>query len=882
MEFAHAKKHLKPSAKFILKTILACLVILLPLFVQIDSADAETFRYRYYSTDTIYFEDMIPVSGGGYLGVGRAFNVGGNDTEHDAIVTRFDQNGQVLWSRNYTFPGRYADDLRSAVETIDGDFIATGRVVLDGVNEHGNPSLTSAVLILKVDANGNLIWDKLIQNYSNCSSYGARIKATTDGNFVIVGQAPAYQWNEQHSVYTYVANGALITKIDTDGNEIFSRTHYGDWKHSWHWSFNDVVQDSEGNYYAIGYAGTEAYSEAIGWGGMLLAKINAAGNMVWAKKNDYAQDDEAVNVADYGQRILISGSTLYVGGATYASHLSSFSLSGTRHWTKQYACQRGWDTSLSGFSDFIHSGDGNFFAIMTGACQNIAKISPQGAILWSKYSSYNYNFRSLSLESTGVIVGGWSLQDYTADNGDYYGASAGSIDKLDTKGNTCHELWDISITIADIEMLTNTMVFNSWSRSAVDGNILDFSGPSMVVETVCNSGGNGEDNDGDGVTVAQGDCNDNDNTVYPGAVEICGDGIDQDCDGSDLACGPDPKDVDDDGDGYSENQGDCNDSDRGIYPGATEICEDGIDQDCDGSDMPCMDPPSKPGGVTASDGTYSGKVVVAWEAEKNATTYDVYRADMPAWTGAKMTRIATSLSVTAYDDTGAISGRQYYYWVKAKNSGGASKFSAFDTGYHGSVGKAPDRPTDADATDGTIAGHVKITWAAISDALVYEIWRADIPAFLGGKMEKVGTSATTSYEDSTAANGNQYYYWIKARNSWGVSRYSLFDTGYVGAKRNPPAAPTGVDATDGFPLLVTITWDDAGSTDIIIYEIWRAEDTVANGGKPERIGTADNDEFAFIDTTMDWGQTYHYWVKARDSWGASPYSKYDTGYCPDF
>ncbi|MEZ4604235.1 MAG: MopE-related protein [Desulfobacterales bacterium] len=54
---------------------------------------------------------------------------------------------------------------------------------------------------------------------------------------------------------------------------------------------------------------------------------------------------------------------------------------------------------------------------------------------------------------------------------------------------------------------------------------------------------------------------------------VAGDGIDQDCDGSDLACGPDPKDVDDDGDGYSENQGDCNDSDRGIYPGATEICE---------------------------------------------------------------------------------------------------------------------------------------------------------------------------------------------------------------------------------------------------------------------------------------------------------------------
>jgi hypothetical protein len=60
------------------------------------------------------------------------------------------------------------------------------------------------------------------------------------------------------------------------------------------------------------------------------------------------------------------------------------------------------------------------------------------------------------------------------------------------------------------------------------------------------------------------------------------------------------KNSDDDGDGLSENQGDCDDNDHSIYPGAIEIFDDSIDQNCDGHHETTIWAPTSPTGLTAN------------------------------------------------------------------------------------------------------------------------------------------------------------------------------------------------------------------------------------------------------------------------------------------
>jgi hypothetical protein len=107
---------------------------------------------------------------------------------------------------------------------------------------------------------------------------------------------------------------------------------------------------------------------------------------------------------------------------------------------------------------------------------------------------------------------------------------------------------------------------------------VDCAGGDTDTDTDVETGLDRVDDDGDGYSEAEGDCDDGDPNISPTANDVVGDGIDQNCDGIDG--------TDLDGDGFaSEASGgtDCNDEEETVFPGNLEDCRSELDHDCSGS-----------------------------------------------------------------------------------------------------------------------------------------------------------------------------------------------------------------------------------------------------------------------------------------------------------
>ena len=217
------------------------------------------------------------------------------------------------------------------------------------------------------------------------------------------------------------------------------------------------------------------------------------------------------------------------------------------------------------------------------------------------------------------------------------------------------------------------------------------------------------DQDGDGfgsLDSGGDDCNDDDDTVNPGATEVWYDGVDSDCGGGD--------DYDQDGDGHiaaAYGGDDCDDLDATINPSAGDTWYDGIDSDCADNDDYDQD---ADGDVSADyGGEDCNDTDAAIHPDATDTWYDGVDTDCAGnddYDQDGDTHISADYGGDDCDDTDATAytgaAEIWYDGVDQDCLGGSDYDQDGDT---------VDYPTDCNDTDPTITGPTTETLNGVDD-----------------------------------------------------------------------------------------------------------------------------------------------------------------------
>ncbi|MCZ8169129.1 T9SS type A sorting domain-containing protein [Flavobacterium sp.] len=173
------------------------------------------------------FYDCIATNDNGALVVGYSNSpISGDKTEnliggaYDFWVVRLDENGSIIWQN--TLGGNGNDTPVSACLTADGGFLIVGYSDSDSSGDKTENSRGfQDFWVVKLDANGAVLWDKTIGGTGN--DIASKIIPLSDGNFLITGYSTSSISGEKNE-NSRGGHDFWILKINPFGNIIWQKT----------------------------------------------------------------------------------------------------------------------------------------------------------------------------------------------------------------------------------------------------------------------------------------------------------------------------------------------------------------------------------------------------------------------------------------------------------------------------------------------------------------------------------------------------------------------------------------------------------------------------------------------------------------------------------
>jgi len=356
-------------------------------------------------------------------------------------------NGQppIKWQK--ALGGSDYDAAYGMTKTIDNGFITVGETHSpnDGDVTGYNGGFAD-VWIVKLDANGNLEWQKCLGGSGNDG--GSSIIQTTDSGYIFVGYTTS---NDSNVNGNHGGFDMWVVKLDANGNLLWQKSLGGTWDDYG----MSVVQTTDGGY-AVGgtsYSYNGDVSGNHGNGDFWVVKLDASGNIQWQKAlggSDLDQLNALAQTAD-GSYVAIGGTSSNDGDVS-GNHggadmwVVKLSASGNIQWQKAL----GGTMSDGGFSiiqtndgDFIISGstasnDGNVSGNHGGNSDNwVVKLNVNGNLLWQKAlggSASDQGFSVIQTIDNGYTIAGFSSSN-DGDVSGNHGQNDMWIIKLDASGN---------------------------------------------------------------------------------------------------------------------------------------------------------------------------------------------------------------------------------------------------------------------------------------------------------------------------------------------------------------------------------------------------------------------------------------------------------------